>query len=81
MVCVGPGRKPECLFSHDAAHIKVECKGCILHGRVSMMLLVISVVYYLGFEGNVLNLIESVPCYCSSFTFCSMLVNEFDSLL
>ena len=21
MVCVGPGRKPECWFSHDAAHI------------------------------------------------------------
>ena len=21
MVCVGPGRKPECWFSHDAAHL------------------------------------------------------------
>ena len=45
-----------------------------------MMLFVTSVVSYLGFEGNVLDLIESVPCHCSSFTFCSMLVNELDSL-
>ena len=24
-VCVGPGRKPECWFSHDTAHIDVYC--------------------------------------------------------
>ena len=25
LVCVGPGRKPECWFSHDAAHILYGC--------------------------------------------------------
>ena len=25
LVCVGPGRKPERLFSHDAAHIIMAC--------------------------------------------------------
>ena len=27
MVCVGPGRKPECWFSHDAAHIHASLQG------------------------------------------------------
>ena len=35
LVCIGPVRKPECWFSHDAAHLGSERRGADqLHGKL-----------------------------------------------
>ena len=31
LVCVGPGRKPECWFSHDAAHLLLISATTTIH--------------------------------------------------
>ena len=38
-VCVGPGRKPHCWFSHEAAHLFRKCSGYEHYQKVKFVAL------------------------------------------